>query len=40
MLTFSFSYHKIILFESKYDIKLITLISMFHLKPLVRLQVQ
>ena len=27
MLTFSFSYHKITLFENKYDIKLITLIS-------------
>ena len=34
---FSFSYHKIILFEKKYDIKLITLISMYHLKPLVSL---
>ena len=32
---FSFSYHKIILFEKKYDIKLITLISKYHLKPLV-----
>ena len=40
MLTFSFSYHKITLFENKYDIKLITLISMYHLKPLVSLQVQ
>ena len=30
---FSFSYHKITLFEKKYDIKLITLISMYHLKP-------
>ena len=29
MLTFSFSYHKITLFENKYDIKLITLISMY-----------
>ena len=34
---FSFSYHKITLFEKKYDIKLITLISMYHLKPLVSL---
>ena len=40
MLTFSFSYHKITLFENKYGIKLIILISMYHLKPLVRLQVQ
>ena len=32
---FSFSYHKITLFEKNYDIKLITLISMCHLKPLV-----
>ena len=40
MLTFLFSYHKITLFENKYDIKLITLISMYHLKPLVCLQVQ
>ena len=40
MLTFSFSYHKITLFENKYGIKLITLISMYHLKPLVSLQVQ
>ena len=31
MLTFSFSYHKITLFENKYGIKLITLISMYHL---------
>ena len=31
----SFSYHKITLFEKKYDIKLIALISMYHLKPLV-----
>ena len=28
---FSFSYHKITLSEKKYDIKLITLISMYHL---------
>ena len=34
---FSFSYYKIILFEKKYDIELITLISMYHLKPLVSL---
>ena len=34
---FSFSYHKITLFEKKYDIKLITLISMYNLKPLVSL---
>ena len=34
---FSFSYHKITLSEKKYDIKLITLISMYHLKPLVSL---
>ena len=33
----SFSYHKITLFEKKYDIKLITLISMYHLKLLVSL---
>ena len=33
----SFSYHKITLFEKKYDIKLITLISMYYLKPLVSL---
>ena len=39
MFTFSFSYHKITLFENKYDIKLITLI-MYHLKPLVTLQAQ
>ena len=36
---FSFSYHKITLFENKYVIKLITLISMYHLKPFVSLQV-
>ena len=36
-LFFSFSYHKITLFEKKYDIKLITLISTCHLKPLVSL---
>ena len=35
---FSFSYHKITLSEKKYVIKLITLISMYHLKPLVSLQ--
>ena len=40
MLTSSFSYHKITLFENKCGIKLITLISMHHLKPLVSLQVQ
>ena len=34
---FSFSYHKITLFEKKYDIKLFALISMYHLKPFVRL---
>ena len=34
---FSFSYHKITLFEKKYDIKLITLISVYYLKPLVSL---
>ena len=34
---FSFSYHKITLFERKYDIKLITLISMYHLKSFVSL---
>ena len=34
---FLFSYHKITLFEKKYDIKLITLISMHYLKPLVSL---
>ena len=34
---FSFSYHKIALFEKKYDIKLITLISIYQLKPLVSL---
>ena len=32
MLTFSFLYHKIALFENKYVIKLITLISMYHFK--------
>ena len=36
-LFFLFSYRKITLFEKKYDIKLITLISMYHLKPLVSL---
>ena len=36
---FSFFYNKITLFEKKYVIKLITLISMYHLKPLVSLQV-
>ena len=35
---FSFSYHKITLFEKKYVIDLITLISMYHLKSLVSLQ--
>ena len=30
-------YHKITLFKKKYDIKLITSISMYHLKPLVSL---
>ena len=40
MLTFSFPYHKITLFENKYDNKLITLISMYHLKHFVSLQVQ
>ena len=34
---FSFSYNKIILFEKKHDMKLINLISMYHLKPLVSL---
>ena len=34
---FSFTYHKITFFEKKYDIKLITLISMYHLKALVSL---
>ena len=34
---FSFPYHKITSFEKKYDIKLIALISMYHLKPLVSL---
>ena len=29
---FSFSYHKITLFEKKYDIKLIILIPMYHFK--------
>ena len=29
-----FSYHKITLFENKYGIKLITLISMYHLNLL------
>ena len=32
---FSFSYHKITLFEKKHDIELITLNSMYHLKPVV-----
>ena len=35
---FSFSQYKITLFEKKYVIKLITLISMHHLKSLVGLQ--
>ena len=39
MQSFSLSYHKITLFEKKYVIKLITLISMYYLKPLVSLQV-
>ena len=39
MLTFSFPYHKITLFENKYGIKLITLIFVYYLKPLVSLQV-
>ena len=34
---FSFSYHKITLFEKMFDIKLITLIFMYHLKPLASL---
>ena len=34
---FSSSYHKITSFEKKYDNKLITLIFMYHLKPLVSL---
>ena len=34
---FSFSCHKIALFEKKYEIKLMTLISMYHLKLLVSL---
>ena len=34
---FSFSYLKITLFKKEYDIKLITLMSMYHLKPLVSL---
>ena len=34
---FSFTYHKITLFGKKYDIKLITLISMHHLKSFVSL---
>ena len=37
---FSFSYHKITLFEKKYVLKLITLLSMYHLKPLVSLKIQ
>ena len=40
MLSFWFSYHKITLFEKKYVIKLITLISMYHLKLPLSLQVQ
>ena len=35
--SFSFSYHKITLFEKEYDIKLIAIISMYHLEPLVSL---
>ena len=38
MLSFSFFYHKITLVEKKCVIKLITLILMYHLKPLVSLQ--
>ena len=34
---FFFFLSQITLFEKKYDIKLITLISMYHLKPLVSL---
>ena len=34
---FSFSYHKITLFGKKYDIKLITLISMYHFKSFLSL---
>ena len=34
---FTFSYQKITLFVKKYDIKLITLISMYHLNPFVSL---
>ena len=34
---FTFPYHKMTLFEKKYDIKLITLISIHYLKPLVSL---
>ena len=33
----SFSHRKITLFEKYYDIKLITLISMYNLKPFVSL---
>ena len=33
-----FSSQKIILFEKKYDLKLITLISVYHLKPVVSLE--
>ena len=36
-LFFQFLYHKITLFEKKYYIKLITFISVYHLKPLVSL---
>ena len=36
-LSFFVFYNKITLFEKKYDTKLITLISMHHLKPLVSL---
>ena len=32
---FSSSYHNITLFEKKYDIKLTTLVSMYHLKSLM-----
>ena len=36
-ISFSLSCHKITLFDKKYDIRLVTLISMSHLKPLVSL---
>ena len=34
---FPISYHKITLFEKKYNIKLMASISMYHLKPLLSL---